>query len=179
MGNSDAEMGKREIERVVLDDVVETLSEVAGWNVTDDWNGEAEQLEGSPDAIVGRDGKPFGIELTEIRGAADAESYINEAYRIAERKSESYSRRGLFKFPIALAMYSYSPPFFEMRQSLSVVVYQPDFEMLGFAEIWAIDFCEAYYSARDLRRQADIFGFKPAAQFGFLRSGMADRKPFG
>jgi hypothetical protein len=78
--------------------------EIIGWNVTDDWDGEAGRVEGSPDHIIGRDGKAFGVELTEIRGVEDAEGYVDEAYRIAAKKSKSYSRRGLFSFPIALVM---------------------------------------------------------------------------
>ena len=175
----DKELGKREVEDDVLDQALDAFSSVAGWNVTDDWDGEAVRIEGSPDAIVGRDGKPFGVELTEIRDAEDAESYIAEAYRLAEQKSASYSRRGLFKFPIALAMYSNSPPLFEIKKRLAETVFQPDFEALGFAEIWAFDFSDEYYSARDPRRPADVFCFKPVALFGFARAGMGDRKPFG
>jgi hypothetical protein len=175
----DKELGKREVEDGVLIQVLDAFSIAAGWNLTGDWEGEAEQVEGSPDAIVGRDGKPFGVELTEIRDAEDAESYIAEAYRLAEQKSASYSRRGLFKFPIALAMYSYSPPLFDLRKRLAQTVYRPDFDALGFVEIRAVDFSDAYYSARDPRRPADMFCFKPATQFGFMRVGMGDRKPFG
>jgi hypothetical protein len=138
----DKELGKREVETDIFGQVVDAFSSVAGWNITDDWDGEAEQIEGSPDAIVGRDGRPFGVELTEIRDTEDAESYIAEAYRLAERKSASYSRRGLFKFPIALAMYSYSPPLFAIKKNLAASIYQPDFEALGFSEIWAFDFSD-------------------------------------
>lgn len=136
-------------------------------------------MQGSPDHIIGLDDKPFGIELTEIRDVEDAESYVAEAYRIAAKKSESYSRRGLFRFPIALIMYSYDPPLFDIRKRLAAKVFQEDFEALGFSEIWAADFSDAYYSVRDLRRPADLFCFKPATHFGFRRGGMHDRKPFG
>jgi hypothetical protein len=149
----DREMGKREIETDVLEQVLDTLSTVIGWKVTDEWQGAAERVEGSPDRIVGLDGKPFGIELTEIRDAEDAEGYVGEAYRIAAKKGESYSRRGLFKLPIALVMYSYSPPLFDIRRDLASTFAQEDFEALGFDEIWAADFSDAYYSPRDPRRE--------------------------
>jgi hypothetical protein len=176
---SDAELGKREVERDILAQVVDAFSTVLGCNITDDWDGDAEQVEGSPDAIIGLNGKPLGVELTEIRDVEDADGYVNEAYRIAEKKNASYFRRGLFKFPIALAMYSYSPPLFDIKTRLAETVYQPDFEALGFVGILALDFSDAYYSGRDTRRPADVFCFKPAARFGFVRFGSHDRKPFG
>ena len=90
-------------------------------------------MEGSPDHIIGLDGKPFGVELTEILDAEDVEGYVNEAYRLASKKNESYSRRGIFRFPIALAMYSTTPPLFDFRASLEATAFQDDFEALGFA----------------------------------------------
>jgi hypothetical protein len=147
--------------------------------VTDEWEGVAERLEGSPDHIIGLDGKPLGVELTEIRDAEHAQGYVDEAYRLASKKSESYSRRDIFRFPIALAIYSTTPPLFDLGKSLEATTFQPDFEALGFAEIWAADFSDAYYSPRDPRRPADMFCFKPAAWFGFHRIGDRNRKPYG
>jgi hypothetical protein len=175
----DKELGKREVETDTFEQVLDAFSDVIGWNVLDEWEGDAEQVEGSPDRIIGLDGRAFGIELAEIRDVEDAGSYIDEAYRIAAKKSESYSRRGLFRFPIALIMYSYDPPLFDMRQHLAGMVFQEDFEGLGFAGMWAVDVSNAYYSGRDPRRPADLFCFKPTAQFGFYRGGALDRKPFG
>ena len=175
----DKELGKREIETDILEQVLDAFSSVVGWNVTDEWDGEAEKVEGSPDHIIGLDGKPFGIELAEIRDVEDADGYLDEAYRIAAKKSESYSRRGLFRFPIALIMYSYNPPLFDIRKRLAARVPQEDFELLGFTEIWTTDFSDAYYSGRDRRRPGDLFCFKPATHCGFHRGGMHDRKPFG
>lgn len=54
-----------------------------------------------------------------------------------------------------------------------------DFEPLGFAEIWAVDFSDEYFSAAYPQRQADMFGIKPTEKFGFHRIGFGDRKPFG
>ena len=84
-----------------------------------------------------------------------------------------------FRFPIALVMYSSEPALFDIRQSLTGAFEQADFEALGFSEIWAVDFSDAYYSPRDPRRLADMFCFKPVEWFGFHRTGQADRKPFG
>ncbi len=174
----DSELGKREIENMILDQVLDSLPILTGREATEEWEGDAKQIEGSPDHIVGLDGKAFGIELTEIRDAEDAFDYIAEAYRLASKKCESYSRRGLFSFPIALIIYSTEPPLFDIRRSLEGT-FQADFEALGFAEIWAVDFSDAYYSPGDLRRPADLFCFKPAEWFGFHRIGGNDRKPFG
>jgi hypothetical protein len=95
------------------------------------------------------------------------------------KKDESYQRRGVFRFPIALVMYSSAPALFDIRRSLSEAFEQTDFEALGFSEIWAVDFSDAYYSPRDPRRLADTFCFKPAEWLGFHRVGQANRKPFG
>ena len=175
----DSEFGKREIENMVLDQLLDSFPIVTGRTVTDDWDDDAKKVEGSPDHIIGLDGKAFGIELTEIRGAEDSHCYVDEAYRIASRKSESYSRRGIFTFPIALVMYSTSPPLFDLRNSLETTTFQADFDGQGFAEVLSIDFSDAYYSPRDPRRKADMFCFKPVDLFGFHRIGSHNRKPFG
>jgi len=177
--SEDSEVGKRQIEDMVLDQLLDSLLILTGRAVTEEWEGVAEKLEGSPDHIIGLDGKPFGIELTEIRDVEDAQGYVDEAYRLASKKSESYSRRGIFRFPIALALYSTTPPLIEVRESLEATTFQPDFEALGFAEIWAADSSDAYYTPGDLRRLADIFCFKPAVWFGFHRIGSHNRKPYG
>jgi hypothetical protein len=65
---SDAELGKREVECDILAQVLDAFSTVLGCNITDDWEGDAEQVEGSPDAIIGLNGKPFGVELTRNSG---------------------------------------------------------------------------------------------------------------
>jgi hypothetical protein len=74
--------------------------------VTEGWAGDASQVEGSLDLIIGLDRQPFGIELSEIRGIDDPRDYVDEAYRLGSQKSDSYVRRGIFRFPIALIMYS-------------------------------------------------------------------------
>lgn len=177
--SADSEIGKRMWENMILDQVLDSLPMITGRTVTDEWEGEAEQIDGSPDHILGLDGKPLGIELTEVRNVDDAQGYVDEAYRLALKKSDSYTRRDIFRFPIVLVMHSAEPPLFDLRESLDEAVEQSDFEVLGFAEIWAIDFSDAYYSVGDPRRRADMFCFKPHEWFGFHRLGFGDRKPFG
>jgi hypothetical protein len=177
--SEDSEIGKREIENMVLDQLLDSLTIITDRAVADEWKGDAKQIEGSPDCIIGLDGKAFGIELTEIRDAEDVESYVDEAYRLASKKSESYSRLRIFSFPIALAMCSTTPPLFDFKKSLEAMTFQPDFDALGFAEIWAVDFSDAYYTPGDPRRRADMFCFKPTTWFGFHRIGGHNRKPYG
>src|ERR1700730_3985537 len=43
-------------------------------------------------------------------GRRDPWDYVAEAYRLASKKSGSYARRGIFRFPIALVMHSTEPP---------------------------------------------------------------------
>jgi hypothetical protein len=175
---ADSEMGKRQIESMVLEEVLDSLPIITCRVVTEDWAGDARQVEGSPDFIIGLDGHPFGIELTEIRGINDPRDYVDVAYRLGSQKSESYARRGIFRFPIALIMHSNEPPLFDIRNAIAAATFQEDFEALDFNEIWAIDFSDAYYSPRDPRRSADMFCFKPREWFGFHRIG-GDRKPYG
>jgi hypothetical protein len=104
---------------------------------------------------------------------------VHEAYRLAARKSESYTARGIFRFPIALIMHSEQPALFDIEDHLKDAIVPSDFGSLGFTEIWAIDFSNEYYSPRDPRRLADMFCFKPATWFGFHRIGWWDRKPYG
>ena len=108
--SEDSEIGKRQIEEIVLDQLLDTLPILTGRAVTNEWEGDAQRVDGSPDHIIGLDGQPFGVELTEIRGAEDAQGYVDEAYRLASKKSESYARPGVFRFPITLVMYSAEPP---------------------------------------------------------------------
>jgi hypothetical protein len=176
---SDSQMGKRMIEDMVLERLLDSFAMLTGRIVTDDWDNHADQVEGSPDHIIGLDGKAFGIELTATRGVRDAWDYVAECYRLAAYKSDSYARRGIFQFPIALVMYSSEPPLFDIRSSLSDAICQQDFETLGFAEVWAVDFSDVYYSAGDPRRRADMFCFKPKPWFGFHRIGNGGRKPYG
>jgi len=144
----------------VLEQLLDSFPIITGRTPTDEWD-HAEKVEGSPDHIIGLDGKTFGIELTEIRDAADAWGYVDEAYRLASKKSDSYTRRGVFRFPIALVMYSTTPPLFDIKTFLEGAILPADFETLGFSEVWAVDFSDAYYSSGHPLRKANMFCFKP------------------
>jgi hypothetical protein len=176
---SDQTRGKEMVEEIILEQMLDTFSIITGRALTDDWEGEANQMEGSPDFIIGVDGKPLGIELAEIRGVDDPWDYLAEAYRLAAQKNESYRRRGIFQFPIALMLYSQQPPLFDIERQLEVATCQEDFEEMGFAEIWAVDFSDAYYTAGHPLRRSDMFCLKPEERFGLHRVGPAGRKPFG
>jgi hypothetical protein len=176
---NDRDMGKRMVEQMMLDQLLGSFPVITGRTLTEEWVGEATQVEGSPDFILGLNGQPFGIELTEIRGRDDAWDYVNEAYRLAARKSESYSRRQMFRYPIALVMHSEQPPLSDIEDHLKDAIIRSEFESLGFAEIWAVDFSDEYYTPGHPFRLADMFCFKPAKWFGFHRIGFGDRKPYG
>jgi hypothetical protein len=176
---NDRAIGKRMVEEMVLGQVLDSFPTITGRTVTDEWNDAAVQVEGSPDFIIGIDGKAFGLELTEICRVGDAWGYVDEAYRLASRKSESYRRRQIFRFPIALIRHSERPPLFDIEDFLKDAIWRDDFEKLGFAEIWAIDFSDEYYSPGHPFRLADMFCFKPAKWFGFHRVGFGERKPYG
>jgi hypothetical protein len=99
--------------------------------------------------------------------------------RLAHQKSESYTRRGLFKFPIVLILYSDEPSLSEMADFLEEITVQEEFEVLGFHEIWAIDLGEEFYTIGHPFRRPDMFCFKPRSKFGFDRIGEYGRKSYG
>jgi hypothetical protein len=176
---SDYAIGKRMVEDDLLEQVLDSFPIITRRTITEEWEGEAERIEGSPDYIIGLDGKPFGIELTEIQGVDDAWDYVAEGYRLASKKSKSYRRRGIFRFPIALIMNSTEPALFDICEELDSETYRSTFTRLGFSEVWAIDFSDDYYTPGHPLRRADMFCFKPARWFGFYRIGSHGRKPFG
>lgn len=176
---NDKEYGKRLVEGMVLEQLLESFPAITGRQVTDDAEGEGNFPDGSsPDFVIGMDGHAFGIELTEVRGVDNAWNYLEEASRLAWQKHESYERRGLFRCPIALILYSHAVPLFDIEQHLRASG-ADEFAAIGFAEVWSVDFSDAYYSAQDPRRPADMFCFKPERWFGFHRIGWWDRKPYG
>lgn len=172
-------MGKRMIEDMVLDELRESFPRITRREITDDWSDDFERVEGSPDFVVGVDGKAMGIELAEIRNAGDAAGYYAEASRLTWQKHESYERRGLFANPIILLLHSKQPALFDIQGELEALCDAAEFDGTGFAEVWAIDFSDEYFSAGHPLRFADMFCFKPDAAFGFRRVGDHGRKPFG
>ncbi len=175
---SDKDSGKRMVEEMALENVIETFAEITGRALTDEGSDGFSQVENSPDFILRFDGKPLGIELAEVRGTTDAESYLDEVSGIAWKKHDSYERRGLFKNPIVLLLYSIAPPLFDMSNALIYLAEQRDFDQVGFVVLWTADLSDAYITPGHPLRVPDMFCMKPAKWFGFHRIG-PDRKPFG
>lgn len=161
----------------MLEQLLVSFPVITGREITEDPAGAVMRVDGSPDFIVGLNGSALDIELTEVRDADDAWSYVEEASRLAWKKHESYERRGLFKFPIALIFHSDRPPLYDIQDELVALEPFKEFADVGFTEVWSVDFSDAYY--QDWRRPADMFCFKPHDWFGFHRLGWWDRKPFG
>lgn len=175
----DTDIGKRMVEEMVLEQLLDSFPRITGRTLSEEWDGDFRRVEGSPDFVVGVDGRALGIELAEVRDADDASSYYEEVSRLAWKKHESYARRGLFTNPIALALHSKSPPLFDFRRELTSLIDANEFEFLGFIEVWAVDFSDAYFAPGHPFRAVDMFCLKPQATFGFHRLGDRDRKPYG
>lgn len=175
----DTDIGKRMVEEMVFEQLLDSYPLITGRTLTDDWDGDFPHVEGSPDFIVGVDGKALGIELAELRGVDDAWGYYEMASSLAWKKHESYVRRGLFGNPIALVLHSHRLPLYDIQDELTDLVDPDEFERTGFTEVWTIDFSDAYYSPGHPFRRADMFCLKPRATFGFRRIGEYGRKPFG
>jgi hypothetical protein len=162
---------------MVLEQLLELFPAITGRLVTDDAEGDFPSGP-SPNFVIGLDGRAFGIELTEVRGVDDGWEYLEEASRLAWQKHDSYERRGLFRYPIALVLHSNAVPLFDIERHLRAGG-ADEFAGIGFAEVWSVDFSDAYYSAGHPLRPADMFCFKPETWFGFHRIGWWDRKPYG
>jgi hypothetical protein len=94
---SNKERGKRMVEEMALENVIDTFAAITDKTLTDEGSDGFSRVEGSPDFIIGFDSKPLGIELAEVRGTKDTEAYLDEVSGIAWKKHDSYQRRGLFK----------------------------------------------------------------------------------
>jgi hypothetical protein len=95
---SDQTRGKEMVEEIILEQVLNSFPIITVRTLTDEWDGEANQVEGSPDFIIGLDGKPLGIELTEIRGIEDPRDYIDERIGWRIRKIKATAVGGFFVF---------------------------------------------------------------------------------
>lgn len=167
-------MGKLMVEEMHLESFVEAFPLVTGRTLEITDRGE------SPDFEALIDGEPIGIELTEIRDHDAAGDYLAEVYRIASKKSASYAQHGYFDArPIILLCHSDELPLYDAQRQLAALAHWEDFDQLGFAEIWLMDLGDAYYSAQDPRRPADLFALAPEPWRGFHRYGSYGRKPYG
>ena len=175
----DIDYGKRIAEEMVLEQILEPFAEITRRELSDNWDGDFQRVEGSPDFVVGLDSKALGIELAEIRGAEDARNYYEAASQIGWKKHTSYERRGLFANPIALLLYSFNPPLFDMKHEMMTLVALDEFGETGFTEVWSVDLSDVYYTVGHPFRRPDMFCFKPRGNFGFHRIGNHGRKPYG
>ena len=162
-----------------MEQVLEALATITDRVVTQEGSDGFPYVEGSPDFIVGFDGKPLGIELAAITNAEGAEGYFEEITRIASKKHDSYHRRGMFRYPIALLFHSNTVPLFDLKDMLHVLAEDYDFKEFGFTEMWSVDLSEVYYTPGHPLRLPDMFCMKPSGWFGFHRIGVENRKPFG
>lgn len=164
---------KKEIESELLDAFVDSYRLVTGKTV--------DQIESSesPDFLVNINGRPGGIEVTELHldAVADPYAYVEEAWRLAE-KHISYTRHGRFSLPIALVLFASRPPLCEFHEGIAEMALE-EFDELGFSEICFADLSDEYFSRRDPRRPADLFGVTPRKWRGFHRYGDWGRKPYG
>lgn len=165
---------KKEIEFELLDAFVESHTLITGRAFAEIKPGE------SPDFTTVMEGRPVGLEVSELWLSEETAGwdYVAEAWRIAEKKNASYRRHGCFVMPIILMMFAQRPPLYELQHDIADYPLE-EFDGLGFAEIWFADLSDKYYSVRDPRRPADLFGVSPPAYRGFHRYGDWNRKPYG
>jgi hypothetical protein len=170
----DTDIGKWISEETALEPFSESFPLITGRTI------EVMEKSESPDFKIKIDDAPFGLEVTEIRDCDEENDYLSEVYRIAARKDKSYRSRKIFEnYPIVLLCYSDCFPFFDARRALERAAFWSVFDALSFSEIWLMDLADEYYSARDPRRPADLFGLKPEHWRGYHRFDFGDRKPFG
>jgi len=172
-------LGLREVETYISDVFEAEFSIVTGRTVEillSAGTGE------SPDRVALIDGVETGVELTAIHGGS-AHEIIAEVLRIAHRKRESYSRRGIFETrPIILlghldwpARDVEGPALYDVYEELAKL-FDPDDFGDGFSEIWLMDCSSKYTSRRDPRMPADFFCFAPTENIGFWEGGDGGRK---
>jgi len=165
---------KKEVENELLDAFVDSHTLITGRGLTDIESSE------SPDFLAVMEGRLVGVEVSELRLAddEDAYGYVEEAWRIADKKNTSYKRHNRFSIPIILVLFAQRPPLYELQDEIADMVLE-DFDTLEFEEVWFADLSDEYLSVRDPRRPADLFGVSPATYRGFHRYGNWGRKPYG
>jgi hypothetical protein len=127
----------------------------------------------SPDFDVMIDGRPMGLELTEVR-VDEPDEYFDEVSRLIEKKQQTYRQMGVFTQPVLLLCYSRRPPLYDVRFALDRL---PEMETL-FEEIWFMDLSDEYFDAADFRKPADLYCFAPEPARGFYEAERT-RKPYG
>ena len=66
---------------------------------------------------------------------------------------------------------------YSISASLEATAFQDDFEALGFAEIWAVDFSDAYYSPAICADRLTCFASSPPRGLGFIVSAAITESP--
>jgi hypothetical protein len=66
------------VEEMMLERLLEPISFVTGRTLTEEGTDGFARVEGSPDFVVGFDGRPFGIELAEVRDVDDSVAYYGD-----------------------------------------------------------------------------------------------------
>jgi hypothetical protein len=140
----------------------------------------------APDRIALIDGIETGLELTAIK-ADGAEDVIEEFWRIARKKHESYHPRGIFELRpmILLGILDWlsqdieGAALYDMRDELADALAANDFAAFGFSEIWLLDDGPKYTSRTDPRAPADFFCFAPVDRVGFWERERKRRPYFG
>jgi|ERR1700712_1483368 len=176
---SDA-LGLREVETGIAETFEAEFPIVTGRAVRILSSGEA------PDRIALIDGIETGLELTAVK-ADGAEDIIEEFWRIAHRKHESYQRRGLFESRPMILLGDLDWPaqniegaaLFDVRDEMVAALAARDFDAFGFSEIWLMDDGPKYTSRTDPRAPADFFCFAPLDRVGFRERGRKRRPYFG
>ena len=165
---------KKEMEYKLVNTFVDSYHLIAGRPIV---SVEASE---SPDFLAEINDEPCGIEVSEIRMGCEPDpwEYVEEAWRIAKKKHISYTKHDRFAMPIILVFFASQPPLYEFHEDLAEI-HLEDFDDLGFSEVWFADLSDEYFSCRDPRRPADLFGVSPEECRGFHRYGKWGRKPFG
>jgi hypothetical protein len=173
-------LGLREVETSMAEAFEAEFPIVTGRTVRILSSGEA------PDRIALIDGIETGLELTAVK-ADGAEDIIEEFWRIARRKHESYQRRGIFEPRPMILLGDLDWPaqdiegaaLYDVRDELVDALLASDFGAFGFSEIWLMDDGPKYTSRTDPRAPADFFCFAPADKVGFWERERKRRPYFG
>lgn len=170
---NDHETGKLMVEEAIFEAIEVAFPQITGRELVEVTKSE------SPDFLVVFDDKSMGLEISEVRYCEDIDDYMEELWRLADQKNDSYERRDIFRIPIILIFYSYKPPLFDFQRSIETLYDPDDFDQLGFEEVWIMDLSDAYFSYQDPRRPADMYCLKPGKWRGFHRISSHGRKPYG
>ena len=180
---SDQEIGKKEIEREMLDPFLEAYKWVTGQPVILVNSGE------NPDFICERpDGSQIGVEVTKVtrdprdifwdrvlerKEEIDQYEAQEHMQRLVEKKERARAARYVARvneniLVLQLVDGSLDP----LKEILGEL--QADFVDHGFCEIWLAD-----YSGREPYGDIELFGLYPERWWGYHQRPWPERKPYG